>query len=656
MPLPRRPRSASLRTRLTVLVVVLVLVPVAVLGVVAHRKASGDWRAAAGDLLQSEAVSTIDKIDRNLFERYGDVQAFAFNPAARGDAATVQAAADFYSKAYGIYDVLLVADLDGTVVATNTLTGDGGQVRTEGLVGTSVAGADWFTGALALQRGATYYGDAAVEPLVTAATGRDVLSLAFAAPVFDETGRPVRVWVNLTSWDRVVGQVLDEQVGKLQERGLATVAGQVLRGDGVVLEGPGADGADGADLAAAGLPAAVALARGESGSGQAPYPDAGGTDQVHGYAASTGALGFAGYGWGVLMRQDAGEAAAPAASLLSAILAVAGLAAVAVGLATVRIAGAIARPLRRAAAVLERVSQGDLTGRLPVTSGDEVGQLSAALNVSLDDLTRVLAATRDTAAGLSASSAGLLALADRVAADAATGSAATRQVSAVAGQVAGCVQTVAAGGEQMGASVREISQNAAQAARVAGQAVDVAGSTNATVAKLGESSVQIASVVRTITAIAEQTNLLALNATIEAARAGEAGKGFAVVANEVKELAQETARATTEISGRITAIQADSTQAVEAIGQISSIIGQIDDFQTTIASAVEEQTATTAEMNRSVVEAAGSSSGMTVTIDGITTAVESTSGSAQRLRAAADDLTGTADQLGALVARFQLAR
>ncbi len=148
--------------------------------------------------------------------------------------------------------------------------------------------------------------------------------------------------------------------------------------------------------------------------------------------------------------------------------------------------------------------------------------------------------------------------------------------------------------------------------------------TNATVSSLGESSAEIGNVVKVITSIAEQTNLLALNATIEAARAGEAGKGFAVVANEVKELAQETARATEDIARRVEAIQSDTTGAVDAINRISAIIERINDFQTTISSAVEEQTATTAEMSRNVTEASTGAVQIAKNIAGVAQAARDT--------------------------------
>jgi methyl-accepting chemotaxis protein len=204
----------------------------------------------------------------------------------------------------------------------------------------------------------------------------------------------------------------------------------------------------------------------------------------------------------------------------------------------------------------------------------------------------------------------------------------------------------------MGAAIREIAHNAGEAAQVAAEAVSVASETTGVVARLGASSEKINEVVNTITAIAAQTNLLALNATIEAARAGEAGKGFAVVASEVKDLAQETAKATEDISQRVVAIQADTANAVTAIGEIATIIGRISDFQNLIAAAVEEQTATTGEMTRSVGEAADGSLEIAGSITAVAEAAASTTGSVTDARQAADSLARMSGELQALVARF----
>jgi methyl-accepting chemotaxis protein len=227
-------------------------------------------------------------------------------------------------------------------------------------------------------------------------------------------------------------------------------------------------------------------------------------------------------------------------------------------------------------------------------------------------------------------------------------------VSAAAEQVSRNVQTVATGAEQMGASIREIAQNATDAARVAADAVQAAQLTNDAVSKLGASSQEIGNVVKVITSIAQQTNLLALNATIEAARAGEAGKGFAVVAHEVKDLAQETAKATDDISARISAIQTDTAGAVEAIEQITLVIAKINDYQNTIAAAVEEQTATTREMSRSVNEAAIGTSEIAENITGVAQAAAATSSGVVDSQRAAAELSRMSDEMDGLVGRFTL--
>lgn len=225
-------------------------------------------------------------------------------------------------------------------------------------------------------------------------------------------------------------------------------------------------------------------------------------------------------------------------------------------------------------------------------------------------------------------------------------------VSAASEHVSRNIQSVASATEEMSASIREIARNASEATKVATTAVQVADRADTTIAKLGESSAEIGKVIKVITAIAQQTKLLALNATIEAARAGEAGKGFAVVANEVKELAKETAKATEDIGQKIEAIQGDTQRAVEAIRQIGAIISQINDIQSTIASAVEEQTATTKEISSNLAEAARGSAEIAHNVTSVAASAQSTSQGANDTRRAATEFARLAADLQALVEQF----
>jgi methyl-accepting chemotaxis protein len=359
---------------------------------------------------------------------------------------------------------------------------------------------------------------------------------------------------------------------------------------------------------------------------------------------------------------EAGQLAARTASTASAAETSRGAIAIGVLLAALLVvilawlvARSILRPLsaltRRMAEIAD--GEGDLTKRVDESRKDEFGTLGATFNRFVEKLAGIVRQIGDQATSLAAASEQLSTGTRQIAGSAEQTS---REVGGVAHStetMSTALTTVAAGAEEMGASIREIASNTSDASHAGADAVRVAEEAAHTVTQLGQSSTEISNVVKFITAIAEQTNLLALNATIEAARAGESGKGFAVVASEVKELAQETARATEDISRRVHDIQLSATATSEAISRVSEIVRHVNDYQTTIASAVEEQTATTSEMTRNVTEASASSREVSGSLAAVSGAASETSTAIDSAERAVAELARMSSTLHGLVGQFK---
>jgi methyl-accepting chemotaxis protein len=318
------------------------------------------------------------------------------------------------------------------------------------------------------------------------------------------------------------------------------------------------------------------------------------------------------------------------------------------------IARSILDPLYRTLAVLEGLAAKDLSQQVSVEAADEIGTMGTALNQAVTGIAHLIDSILKSAEQVAAASGELSATSEQITANSEETTAQAQVVSDAGHQVNTNLQTLASGAEEMNSTIGEIAKNATEAARVAGEAVAAAEAANHTVSKLGDSSVEIEKVIEVITSIAQQTNLLALNATIEAARAGEAGKGFAVVANEVKELAKQTAKATEEIKQKISVIRENTGGAVAAITGIKGVIDKVSHISTAIATAVEEQSATTGEMTRNVAEAARGAGTISENIRGVAEAAQSTSTNVGESQTATEHLAKMATQLRDLVGQFKV--
>ena len=311
-------------------------------------------------------------------------------------------------------------------------------------------------------------------------------------------------------------------------------------------------------------------------------------------------------------------------------------------------------PINDAAAAIEKIAAKDLTIRVTGQYRGDHAKITNNINRMVEHLSQSMRKVTESSTTLASAAEEFTAISQQMASNAEETAAQAGVVRAASDEVTKNVGVAANGSAGMQTQIRDIARSATQSTDVARQAVTVAQTAHQTISRLEESSVAIGNVVKVIASIAAQTNLLALNASIEAARAGEAGRGFSVVANEVKELAKETARATEDIRQKIDLIQRGTTEATGAIGEVTSIIRNMDEIAHKVASAVEQQTITTNEIGHNVEQAARSTGEIARNIAGVAEAAHDTSQGSSQSQAAAQSLTRMAGELQELVGEFRV--
>jgi len=658
----RSRRRMGLGFKLVSLILGFALIPMLIIGAVTLITFD-DVKDNAGVRFKDAALTIADKIDRNLFERYGDVQAFGLNQAVLntndwykpGEDNSIVRAMNQYVQTYGIYFLTIMVDTSGKVVAVNSRDASGRELNTRGLYGKSFASSPWFQ---ALARGeyttrmeftspgndvskGTYIEDLHIDNDVKSVySGADGMVLGFSAPVYRD-GKVIGYWSNRTKFS-LVEEIFQQAYRELKDGGYPGAELTLLDRAGTILVDydPATKGTTDVvrdlsnvvmkfNLAQKGVVAAQEVVAGKTGYEYAFHARKKIT-QAAGFTHLKGALGYPGMNWGVLVRVPEDEAAPWLFSIEKQFVLVAlGVAAICVFFG-IYVARRVVSNIMPVVRIATKASDGDLTDRVMVSSNDEIGDMGKAMNTMMDRLAEMVARVIDGSNNISSAAQQI--------------SEGNTSLSQRTEEQASSLEETASSMEEMTGTVKQNADSAAEAKQLADAnrkrasgGAEVVTRTVKAMGEINDSSNRIADIIGTIDGIAFQTNLLALNAAVEAARAGEQGRGFAVVASEVRSLAQRSADAAKEIKkliedsvGKVKAgtqlvdesgktleeiiegtqkvadivaeIAAASIEQASGIDQVNNAITQMDNMTQDNAALVEEAAASSRSMQEQAAE------------------------------------------------------